>query len=303
MRRDLDKAVISRGSLRRFHAADLHILRACQTQEERLARLEDLGLRSRDGEVDLLAHRNVHLCPARAKGGDGLDDLLHSGFFRAECEFLAVDRPLGGNQELACVGNRLPDLLGDERHERVQEAQRLIKDIDQNLLRGKLTLFVLAVKTRLRELNIPVAVGVPDEIINLAGRNADLVRVEICRDLANERVEFRQDPHVLLLQVLPGGKAGLANGEVHEDIAACIPDLVCKVPHRLALFHIEAHVVAGRVAGDEVEAQRVCAVFFGHLEGVDAVAKRLGHFSSLVIAHEAMDKDGLERLFFHLLHA
>ena len=45
VRRDLDKAVISRGSLRRFHAADLHILRACKTQDKRLARLEDLGLR------------------------------------------------------------------------------------------------------------------------------------------------------------------------------------------------------------------------------------------------------------------
>ena len=66
---------------------------------------------------------------------------------------------------------------------------------------------------------------------------------------------------------------------------------------------IEAHIVAGAVAGDEVEAQRVCAVLFGHLERVDAVAEGLGHLAALVVAHEAMDKDGLERLFFHLLHA
>ena len=43
VRRDLDKAVVIGIRVRRFHAPDLHILRACQTQEKRLARLEDLG--------------------------------------------------------------------------------------------------------------------------------------------------------------------------------------------------------------------------------------------------------------------
>ncbi len=53
---------------------------------------------------------------------------------------------------------------------------------------------------------------------------------------------------------------------------------------------IEAHIVAGAVAGDEVEAQRVGAVLVGHLQRVDAVAQRLGHLAALVIADQAVDE-------------
>ena len=63
------------------------------------------------------------------------------------------------------------------------------------------------------------------------------------------------------------------DGEVHHHEAGSIPELVGKVAHGAALLDIEAHVVAGAVARDEVEAQRVGAVGVGHLERVDAVAE------------------------------
>ena len=155
----------------------------------------------------------------------------------------------------------------------MQQTQHLVEHVHQNLLRGKLAGFVFAVEPGLRQLDIPVAVGVPDEVVDLAGCDADLVCIEICRDFANERVELREHPLVLQLQILHCRKTGLVNLEVHEHIAACVPDLVGKVAHCLALFHVEAHVVAGRVAGNQIEAQRVCAVLLRHFQRVDAVAE------------------------------
>ena len=197
----------------------------------------------------------------------------------------------------------LPDFLCDERHERVQEAQELVKHIHQHLLRGQLALFVLAIQSCLGQLDIPVTVRVPDEVIDLGGGHAQLVRIHILRDLFDERIELGQHPFVLDLQVGGIRKAVFFDGQVHEHIAARIPDLVGEIAHGLALFDVEAHIVAGRVAGDEVKAQGVCAVFLGHFQRVDAVAEGLGHLAALVVADEAVDEDGLERLLFHLLHA
>ena len=95
----------------------------------------------------------------------------------------------------------------------------------------------------------------------------------------------------------------ILDSEVHHDKARRIPYLIAEVAHRLALFNIKAHIIARAVAGYEVKAQRIRAVLFGHLQGVDAVAEALGHFSTLTVTHEAVDEHGVERLLFHLLHA
>ena len=197
----------------------------------------------------------------------------------------------------------LPDLFGDERHKRVQQAQELVKDIHQNLLRRQLALFVLAVKSCLGEFDIPVAIGIPDKVVDLGGGDAQLVRVHVLRDFFDERIELGEHPLVLDLKVGGIRKPVFFDGQVHEHITARVPDLIGEVAHGLALLDVEAHVVAGRVAGDEVEAQGVRAVFLGHFQRVDAVAEGLGHLAALIVADKAVDEDGLERLLFHLLHA
>ena len=80
-----------------------------------------------------------------------------------------------------------------------------------------------------------------------------------------------------------GGQLALVDGEVHHHEAAGIPDLIGKVPHGLALFGVEPSVVAGAVAGDQIEAQSVGAVLLRHLQGIDAVAQGLGHLAALVV--------------------
>ena len=251
--------------------------------------------------MHLLRRRNVHLVAAGTDGGDGLDDGLHRLLLGGEAGLFVVLRPLGEHQELALVRKRLPDLLRDERHERVQELERLDEDIAEDVLCVLARGLILAVEAVLRQLDEPVAVVVPDEVINFCGRDAELKGVHIVRDLADERIELREDPLVLELELF--GQLHVVDRQVHHHEAARVPDLVAEVAHRLALFDVEAHVVARGVAGDEVEAQRVRAVLLGHLQRVDAVAERLGHLAALVVADEAVDEDGLERLLLHLLHA
>ena len=72
---------------------------------------------------------------------------------------------------------------------------------------------------------------------------------------------------------------------------------------RLSAREHIARVVAGAVAGDQIEAQGVGAVLLRHLQRVDAVAQRLGHLAALVVAHQTVDQHGLEGLLLHLLHA
>ena len=196
---------------------------------------------------------------------------------------------------------RLPYLLGDERHERVDKLEYLGQDIEQHLLRAELALLVLAVEAGLGQLDIPVAVAVPDEVVYLARGDAQLVTVHILADLFDKVVELGKDPLVLYLKLF--GQLVFVNREVHHHEAGRVPELVAEVAHRFALLDVEAHIVAGGVAGDEVVAQCVRAVLLYHLQRVDAVAEGLGHLASLTVAHEAVDEHGLERLLVHLLHA
>ena len=95
----------------------------------------------------------------------------------------------------------------------------------------------------------------------------------------------------------------MVDGEVHHHIAGGIPDLIGKVPHGLTLLHKEAHIVAGAIAGDEVEAQGIGTELVRHLQRVNAVAERLGHLAALVIPDQTVDEHRLEGLLLHLLHA
>ena len=301
MGHDLDRTV-RRGDIR---VGNGHVARGGEALEERNAARKGVRVRGGDGVMHLLRGRDVHLVAAGADGGDGVDDESHRLFLLREAELVAVLRPLLQHDELAFIlcrmRQRLINFLGDERHERMQQLERFNQHIAQHVLRVDLRALVLAGQSRLAQLDEPVAVGVPDEVVDLRGRDADLKGVHVVGDFLHERVELAQHPLILQLQLL--GQLDMVDGEVHHHKAAGIPDLVGEVAQGLALLNVEARVIAGRVAGDEVEAQRVRAVLLRHLQRVDAVAEGLGHLAALVVADEAVDEHRLERLLLHLLHA
>ena len=195
----------------------------------------------------------------------------------------------------------LPDLLCDERHERVQQLERLCEDIEQDFLRAESGGLVGAIETRLREFDIPVAVGVPDKVVYFICGYAELILVDILVDLAHKGVELGEYPLVLELKLVR--QLVFVYGEVHHDEAAGVPDLVGKVAHGLAALVVVAHVVSGAVAGYDIEAQRVGAVGIDDGNGIDAVAEALAHLAALRVADEAVEQHGVERYLVHVLHA
>ena len=272
-----------------------------QTLDEMQALGVDIRRSGDDEDLRLLGRRHVHLRAAGTDGLDGVHDRFHGGLFLREGKFGPVDRPLGGHQVRILMGQRLVDLLGDEGHEGMQQLQKLREHVAKDVLSHQLGLLVLAVQPGLGQLDIPIAVGVPQEVVDLGGRHADLVAVQILRDLLDQRVQLGEHPLVLSGQLSGLGQDAAVDGQVHHDEPAGVPDLVCEVAHGLALFRVEPGVVSGAVAGDEVEAQGVGTVLLRHLQRVDAVAQRLGHLAALVVPHQAMDEHRVERDLLHLL--
>ena len=96
------------------------------------------------------------------------------------------------------MGQGLPNGLGDEGHEGMEQLHGTREHISQHPLSafvGLLVLFVL--ETRLGQLNIPIAVGVPDEGIELFGGNAQLELVHVLGDFPHQVVIAGEDPFVL----------------------------------------------------------------------------------------------------------
>ena len=160
-----------------------------------------VGLVRDQDDLGLAAGRHVHLGAAGADGGDGILDGLHGAFGLREGQGVLILRPAGGDEVLTLVGQRLPDFLGDEGHERVQQLQNAEQDIAQHVLGGQLGGGVVAVEPGLGQFDIPVAVGVPNEIVDLGGGHAQLVGLQVVRDLADEGVQLAQHPLVLQLQL------------------------------------------------------------------------------------------------------
>ena len=53
----------------------------------------------------------------------------------------------------------------------------------------------------------------------------------------------------------------------------------------------QLHVVAGRAAGQQAEAQRIRAVVVDQVQRVERVAQALAHLAPLLVAHQAVQID------------
>ena len=103
----------------------------------------------------------------------------------------------------------------------MQKLENIRQDIQQHLLRAAGTGLIAAVEAGLGELDIPVAVRVPDEIVDLRRGDADLVLIEVLAHFLRERVELREHPFVLELERL--GQLVFVDGEVHHHEARRVP--------------------------------------------------------------------------------
>ena len=93
------------------------------------------------------------------------------------------------------AGEFLPDLLGDEGHEGVQEAEHGAEHPEQDCLAvaaGGRVLFII--ELGLDEFQVPVAELVPDELVQHVGRLIEGVGVQRLPGLPDDLLEAAQDP-------------------------------------------------------------------------------------------------------------
>ena len=200
------------------------------------------------------------------------------------------------------AGKLLIELLRDEGHEGMQQLHGGAQHFDEDRRHVLLLRRALPVQGGLGHLDVPVAELSPDEVVDLLRGQIQFVIVQIVRHLPGDLVETGQDPLVGgVEQLFPDGGLSVLR-DVHEHEPCCVVHLVAEVPGGLHLLPVEAHVVAGGVAGDQGEAQGVCAVLFDDLERIDAVAQGLAHLPAQAVPHEAVDVYVFKGRLLHDLH-
>ena len=156
---------------------------------------------------------------------------------------------------------------------------------------------------RLRQLDVPVAIDVPDEAVGSGGGLVESVSLDRLRDLGGRLRRFVRDPAVE--RFLGGFRIETfdARRAVELDKARRVPQLGREVAVVLDVLRPEPDVVPGRDIARQREAQRIGAVLVDDAERIDHVALRLRHLGAGGVAHQAMDVDVVERHFFHEVQA
>ena len=158
--------------------------------------------------------------------------------------------PGGDHHALADVRQLLPERLGDERHERVQETDGALHGVGERL-RDSLSLRGGATLPHLGRLDVPVAELGPDELANRLARLAVLMRLHQAVGVLDGGVEAAEDPAVGQGELAAGTRGAVV---AHDDLrladrpqreAGRVPELVGEVAGVLDLLDVEAQIVPG----------------------------------------------------------
>ncbi len=295
--------------------------------------------------------------------GVGVLQEQRQGFARADVHFSAnvaqadhqllepLDVAFGGHVDAGVIGlrpglqhdglafdagqrcNALPDFLGDERHERVGQAQCHLQHANQGAARatGAFHRGLLIPQHWLGKLKVPVAVLVPDEFVQRLAGQVEAELFELTGHFSFGALQLRDDPAVGQRQLV--GLAVLPTVlTLVQHVAGGVPDLVAEVAIAFDAAHVELDVATGRGQGAERETQGVGTVagdtlgelglgLLGDLLGqlglhhaagaflqqgiegdaiddvqrVQHVALGLGHLLALAVTHQAVHVHGLER--------
>ncbi len=155
----------------------------------------------------------------------------------------------------------------------------------------------------LDQLDVPVAEGAPDEMVDGVGHVVEAELVERAVELGERLDHLADDPAV---DRKLGGRRGDAVARadaVHLQEARGVPQLGREVAVALDPLLIELDVAALAFHRRQGEAQRVGAIFVDQAERVDGVALGLGHLLPVRVADQAVEVERLPRRLLHQLDA
>ena len=196
------------------------------------------------------------------------------------------------DQRFAAVRQVLPDLLGHERHERVEQPQRAFQRVGER--RRTAPSPSSSPQAHLGDLEVPVAILRPEEVVDLPPRLAELIVLHQPRDLGVEACSPAENPAVgerhCGLRAARRAAVGIARPSRPScspmDEARRVPDLVGEVAVRLDARWRSASCRCRARRRDQREAQGVGAVLVRDLERVEHVALVLLILLALLVAHQ-----------------
>ena len=204
------------------------------------------------------------------------------------------------HQHFGTGGGGLPQFLGDVGHDRVEQHKALIQNPFQ-CLASLGSLWRIVLQQGFGQLHIPVADLAPDKGIQRIGRVVETVVIQCGVDLFADAGSFADDPFVE--RVVDLGVAGVGH---------CLDTIVKHAVHLGETVGVPQFGAKVAVAGDALcrqfqvtphgghrrqgKAHRIRAVFVNQVQRVQHVAERFGHFLALLVAHQRVDIDGVERL-------
>ena len=262
------------------------------------------------GAVGANQHVERHARRHAQLGADvahGHDDALQEFHVRHGRFVLALGADLGVGTRRQALGiqgrDARPDFLGHEGDDRMGDDHDLRKHVLQARPGRGLGRLVLAVQFGLDELKVPVTELAPDKGVDALGGLVEAVAFDLGRVFLLEHLETMQDPAVM--QSLQGRRVELrfAPVHVHEGEAGRVPNLVDEMPVALDARLGQLDVAAHGGEGGQGETQGIAAVPVDHLQGVDDVARGLGHLLAVLVADEGVDVDVLEGHVVHELQA
>ena len=198
-----------------------------------------------------------------------------------------------------------PDLFCDIRHERVEQAEHILQDFDQDCSGYLFIFFIVAVQSALDDLDVPVAELVPDQIVCSLPSQCQIVFLHGFRDVFCSVVDSGNDPLVLILkrgliqicQICHLAEIAVFVLQVHDNEPGCVPQFIGKVSGGFQLVRLESHVISRCDACGQHEPQCIRTVLIDDLQRVDPVAQGFAHLATLCVAHQTVYIHMVERHF------
>src|SRR5699024_5813674 len=216
-------------------------------------------------QLQRFTRRDVHFCTDVTYRNDRLLQPLGVG----QCGFIDLRRIVlrerlqhdGVSGDAAKYFHTLPDGFGDERNDRMREAQQTFQYSHQRMASTAQFCFGATVHYRLGQLEIPVTELVPGELIQNACGDIEAEAVQRFAVRFDGLVELRQNPAVRQRQRhFAAVEAAILTFCVHQHKAAGVPQLVTEVTVTFQTLHIPVDVTTGRRQRRQGEAQRVSTV-------------------------------------------
>lgn len=152
-------------------------------------------------------------------------------------------------------GDVLPQLLGQEGHERVQHAQQLVEETERRIERRAVDRLLVG---GLHHFEVPARKFVPEELIQLHQRLGNSVRGKIGLDRCERAVQHRVEPLHRQAVAFALDQPFIHLPALYEAVG--VPDLIPEIASLFAERFVEQQVAAGGRAEQHRHAHAVGAV-------------------------------------------